>query len=928
MNILNGPVRLILLHSGRYDYAEIEIDAPLHLVGPNNVGKTSIIAALQFLYLDEQRQMHFARSLEETRRYYFPDPNSYMLFECRTPSGFQVIGVHGLGPLKGYDFERFAYTGRYEREDFLDAERRLLPVDEVKAGLALKGFTRLEPRHLRAALTGIGDGRGVELGLVPLKNRGSYRRFRTVFRNLLRLAHLRQEELKALILDINASDFQQREIDLERRYSDNYRRVRSDALELAELRGLEADIRLMVEQDAERRLLRGRLPVLWERMGTGFSDREEEFDAARRGLAKEMENIARDEDEARNRSRALREELKLISGKLGVLDEKLKQLQDKEAQFREFIPEWAEKQRHSLEQEIENLAVRLRGAEQEPVERVEKRLRADQKELSRQNALLEGMEHAAYAWLNRHFSDDDIERLFHVLNPDILGVNVHENNKDTVTDGLVIHDEDALRQELEKFTQSISAGRLVTHGCELPLSSLPGPDLAGYSDPDEIRERIRELERSVQHGRDLLEAARDAAALRQGLEEKRSARDEIIRKLADYARYREMCAEAEEWQREREELSAHEARLTEDIEQMEQRLSDLALSKQEVQGRIRGLEADMERLRASMSRVSGMSPPEEWEPGEVDDLPQLLEDIVKIYAREFEQEQRLSSDIARGLALIEKRTYGRYASDNESAMLERLTEELEGLEEREKAVRELWTSIAVGLRSAFKGLGRDLETLKSRVDDMNRALRKVSVSNLARLRLEVAERPEWTKRIREISQSEEMPLFADPVNTRSALEELGELLSEHPRVELSDLFDLHFEVHGVGGEVRAYHHLENIESHGTTITIKVLINLILLRGLLGRKSARIPFYLDEVSSLDNNNLTAIVQQAESLGFTPILASPEAMAVAENIYFITEHRGRVVIEPESARLRLHPAKTAPESEAAGEARESGENKSGS
>ncbi len=52
MEILNGPIRLVLLHSGKYDYAEVEIDVPLHLVGPNNVGKTSLIAALQFLYID------------------------------------------------------------------------------------------------------------------------------------------------------------------------------------------------------------------------------------------------------------------------------------------------------------------------------------------------------------------------------------------------------------------------------------------------------------------------------------------------------------------------------------------------------------------------------------------------------------------------------------------------------------------------------------------------------------------------------------------------------------------------------------------------------------------------------------------------------------------------------------------------------------
>jgi hypothetical protein len=44
-----GPSRLILIHSGIYDYGEVEMVRPLHLIGPNNVVKISLIATLQFL---------------------------------------------------------------------------------------------------------------------------------------------------------------------------------------------------------------------------------------------------------------------------------------------------------------------------------------------------------------------------------------------------------------------------------------------------------------------------------------------------------------------------------------------------------------------------------------------------------------------------------------------------------------------------------------------------------------------------------------------------------------------------------------------------------------------------------------------------------------------------------------------------------------
>ena len=48
-DILCAPIRMVAIHSGVYEFAEVLLDAPLHLMGPNNIGKTSLIAMLQFL---------------------------------------------------------------------------------------------------------------------------------------------------------------------------------------------------------------------------------------------------------------------------------------------------------------------------------------------------------------------------------------------------------------------------------------------------------------------------------------------------------------------------------------------------------------------------------------------------------------------------------------------------------------------------------------------------------------------------------------------------------------------------------------------------------------------------------------------------------------------------------------------------------------
>ena len=893
---LNGPIRLIMLRSGKYDYAEVELDVPVHLVGPNNVGKTSLIAALQFLYLDEQRQMHFSRNLDETRRYYFPDPNSYILFECRTPSGFQVLGVRGLGPLKGFDFERFAFQGRFEKQDFIGPERRILEPDKIRANLSIKGYTKLEPRHLRAALTGIGDSKGVHLGLVPIRNRDHYSRFRTVFRNLLRLSHLRQDELKALVLDIYRGDFQQIEINLEHQFSNLYRRVKIEAYELQELKALEEHIRLLVEQNIRRQRLKGRLPVLWRAIERELQKKQQDLDAKLRELTARIDALSREREETRKGLRAINQTLKDTTGRLAVLREHLSQLEIDKEGFSDFIPEWAERKQMILQEEVEKIGLRLVGAKMESASQIERRINDLNREIVSLERTLRGLENTLSARMRKNFSEIELDSLFRLLNPELLGLSVGRD------EAIVINEPEAAEGQVKDLLLSTDKDLFKGKGFSIRLSSISRPDLERYRDPNVIRSRIDEKKLLLNRDKDLLDASRRAEELKRIQSEKRKELHKLIERLSAYRSFEKRLINAEKWQKEKLELQKKEDELLKKIEELEERLQILVARQQEATSLIEATKKENQKL---ILRIQELSPPKhDWEPSEDQaEFLEELEDLIRIYKREYQEQERLGSEVARGLQFIEQRTYGRYPASDEAATLSRLLEEVEGLEEKQQAVEKLWTSIAVGLRSSFKGLAKDLDALKGRIGQVNRALKGVSMSNLARLRLVVAERHEWVRRIRELSQGEDLPLFADPKKTREAVEGLGRLLSKYPRVGLSDLFDLHFEVHDTQGEVKTYPHLENIESHGTTITIKVIVNLILLRGLLGREDVRIPYYLDEVSSLDHNNLQAIVDQSRALGFTPVLASPEAMAVAENIYYLTEQQGRVVIEPTTSLLRL-------------------------
>ena len=164
MTASRGPHRILLLQSGVYQYADVEIDRPLHLVAANNVGKTTLIAALQFLYVDDQRQMHFSHDWSATRQHYFPKNNSFVLFECLTELGWRVVGARGLGPTQAYKFERFLFQGRVQREHFFDGDT-FRPWSEIRDRIAGLGYRTLTAGELRRALEG--SHAEEPLGLVP-----------------------------------------------------------------------------------------------------------------------------------------------------------------------------------------------------------------------------------------------------------------------------------------------------------------------------------------------------------------------------------------------------------------------------------------------------------------------------------------------------------------------------------------------------------------------------------------------------------------------------------------------------------------------------------------------------------------------------------------------------------------------------------------
>ncbi len=891
--IVSGPTRVVLLHSGKFDFADVELDRAVHLVAPNNVGKTTLIAALQFLYIDRANLMDFSKGLAETRRYYFPDPFSYVLFECLTPKGHQVLGVHGQGPVQSYQYERFRYTGDFRLEDYLDEERRPRRWEDVRARLATRDFALVQPQALPGVLTGLGGrkARGTSFGIVPVRQRNGYDRFRRLFTHLLKLGKLRQEDLKQVTIETWEPDLRQREVDLEGGFRSQFDEVRRQREQVGGLETLVPHIdRAMVgalARDEQREIL----PALWAGLQASATTTIEQMTSRIDMAMAEATVKAREAEEERGQAEVQNKVHVERQQRVAVLETELSKLDEQAERFRSYQPEFEDAAIRRLADEIGDLEHRLRAARRERLEDVLAELDKAEGERTRIQRRIEQLARLVVTAARTHTDDAQLAGAFALLNPELLGAVVGP-------DGVELIDQDAALALLRTVARRGAEGEVVLAGVRVAATALPQVDIARYADPALLAEQVGRLDKHIGELSELAQTLRDEEAVRERLGAKQAEHEQRLELRSAYREHRVALARRPTVEAEHAEclqLAKH---------------ADAARKGAEGRARVLDGEArsateraeDLKRHRNELRGELGSLEPPHWPhdpPGSVR-VTAELEDLIREYRSRRKKEKQADEQVADALAEVERIAYDQYAGDDERQTLHNLREAREALPERREALDELWRSLIVELRSAFKGLGEDLDTLQAKLNELNRALARTAVSNLDRVALRIERNRELGRYVRDVQRHEAMPLFGSRADAEQALERIGELLRRRPRIRLEDMFDLHFEVTAPDGAQRKYAHLDRIESNGTTVTIKVLVSLHLLRALLTDNRVRIPFFLDEVASLDRGNQRGIVEAAEELGFCPILASPEASDAADVLYYLREDGGgRIVLDPDSA-----------------------------
>ncbi len=193
---------------------------------------------------------------------------------------------------------------------------------------------------------------------------------------------------------------------------------------------------------------------------------------------------------------------------------------------------------------------------------------------------------------------------------------------------------------------------------------------------------------------------------------------------------------------------------------------------------------------------------------------------------------------------------------------------------------------------------KSLDAVAKQARKLHGELARIEFSSISEVRLEIVQNQAAVADYERHAKDSPQPSLFDTAEAADRkLDKFTKLLNRRPRLVLNELFSMRCEVRRKDGQKNFYDDFDQVESTGTTIVLKVTLNLLVLRDLLIPGTERITYYLDEVHALDRQNFGNILQLSERLGFVGIYAAPTAAVGPRRfVHLVPDAKGRLVVMP--------------------------------
>ncbi len=863
--------RVIVLNSKVYGKAEIRLDDcdSLQLVGPNNIGKSTLIYALNFLFIIDGQKMSFSgnrKGDKETIHHYFPNHNqSFIVFEVFKKSYYSIIVKRDSES----NLEYYRFDSEYKEEYFVDEDKRLLKFEEVKERITSSGLSLEQFRDKRDVFQFVYQ-RGKRNNAVvwlddSVRSEGISNNFSRIYRYLINTKLITNKNLKeALIVadnreneTLNFSQKNKKDINDLKRINNEIRNLKSVKNEFDEFR------ELVSQYNAKSHII---------------SELYHGFNKNYAHTMPELQVQLHEKDKAIGRlNLEMNEELipqkadldRKIGGKEAEVNSRTQLLHEKENEIRvidAYEPvKFLNEQLANLDQDRKAIESRITMAEMQRLnsQQIENKIVNITSQIERTQMQV------------KNYSNLLINKISgSVQNRKLLNSILSEQVSSLPGDQVL--------KQIHKITETLN----IFDG-QIDISK--NIEIKDFKNVDQLKEELGALKEEKVQQEALLKVVKDMEASQEQLHKIEQQIEEIKHKLARIKlkptlvkSLDKLKGEINDFMADKEKFEAEQKQIAKTIARKSNELRDLLDEKQKRQERINRL-IEMKHEIDELGLAG-----EEFETNE--SLDQLYNKIKL----NWQDRITIKSNKDHLFEKLRDKLQSTFADEND--FIKYVEEEVALVEDKERSIQSLLESISTQFANPAYTLLKRYEEFKEFIyNKFNSKLTQTRISDIESLTIELIDNKRLVEEVRKISQIQQITgqLMFEFDNSDS-LKVLDHYLETGTKIEFDDLFDITLHL-SRKGSTKQVDLSQQIESDGTDKMIRLVIVMNIINRLaLADHENRIALFIDEVATIDKQNRPELVRFCKDHFFIPIFAAPDAVPGFGKYYFIFRSSGKINI----------------------------------
>ena len=879
-----GLSKLVMINSGVSEYVEIDTDRATHLAGENGLGKTSILSTLQFLMIDNWKNMKFVMDQPDTEEHYFPDDRSSIIFEIKTPDkSTHMVIFRGNNVADDKRYSRFYADGNYDKALFIDSDNIPMEWEDVFVNMSNQGreITPLKsPIDLRNKLRA--------LRWLPTKDKENvHNDFVTLMKTLNTLGKVRENDLKQVLLNINSGI--QTRIDFNVEFGDSWhmhlkrRKLVStfdeNVIQIDTLDGLFKSL------DSNRLMLN----VLCDKCGPSVaffnsdfklikSDktrRISEVEQTKKGIDLNIKKLRSSYDEGKEKLTKL--EIRISDAKREVEWVEIHNEISLEKEANNTRKEYTELE--SAFSKFKNVNLTLHQIDSEEY-RIGQEIVNDKRQLDSESTTL------LFDIMSNGFGDSGLALSY--LSRNLLK-----------SEGKIV-DEDEFSNFIKRIEQSRDENKMRFNGLEID-------DVNQFirkinEDPTILESKIADNMLRLKELKKLKLIATEREKQEATLKERKAQMEEAQGNLSRFKSWNSVgLTKYESNIGTRKDLLVVTGETFESLQKEKQRSEKI--------------EAELTAMRKDIGQLQT----------KIDDINRNWAEIDEELATGFAYSQKeemgimdLNLELQRGLAIVKlvRKDQKKFLHSQDRLMpqfsdllpytsrgefVEQILELNSAVEEQREKIEKEWDHLFDNISRSANLMRNGIRTLKQEVNGINKIFKEIQVSNLDRFHVEFKIN---SNNLEYFSELNSFSKYSTDAATIQSMERIGKELVNRRSIDLADEFRLEFQVRFKGAKrAKIVTNLDQAGSTGTIVLIKAVLLMVLLYKRIQTKTGRVPmpFFLDEVGVFGANNKGQIIEVARNLDFQIFTASPDSMEDADVVYPILGGRedDRIVVTPHMA-----------------------------